>query len=49
MAEKSYEANSAVKGIADGITDFMNGQQAAPASFEKEEARPEQPKEQKNH
>ena len=49
MAEKSYEANSAVKGIADGITDFMSGEQAAPASFEKQEARPEQPKEQKNH
>jgi anti-sigma factor RsiW len=47
MAEKSYEANSAVKGIANGITDFMNGQQqAVPARMES--AKPEQPREHKN-
>jgi anti-sigma factor RsiW len=47
MAEKSYQANSAVKGIASGITDFMNGQQQAiPARIES--AKPEQSREHKN-
>lgn len=49
MAEKSYQANSAVKGIASGITDFMNGRQqpsAVPARMES--SKPEQPREQKN-
>ncbi|HEX8772870.1 MAG TPA: zf-HC2 domain-containing protein [Pyrinomonadaceae bacterium] len=50
MAEKSYEANAAVKGIANGITDFMSGQQPVPAIIEKDKAKPEQPREQqKNH
>jgi anti-sigma factor RsiW len=53
MAEKSYEANAAVKGIATGITDFMSGQQPptppVPAIIEKDKAKPEQPREQKNH
>jgi anti-sigma factor RsiW len=47
MAEKSYQANSAVKGIASGITDFMSGQRPeVPAKMEA--ARPEQSREQKN-
>lgn len=48
MAEKSYQANSAVKGIASGITDFMNGQQQEAIPARIESAKPEQPKEHKN-
>jgi len=47
MAEKTYEANTAVKGVADGITDFMSRQQPAP-SDKKEAAKPDQSREQKN-
>ncbi|HEV2913247.1 MAG TPA: zf-HC2 domain-containing protein [Pyrinomonadaceae bacterium] len=49
MAEKSYEANAAVKGIASGITDFMSGQRpdaVVPARMEAD--KPEAPREQKN-
>jgi anti-sigma factor RsiW len=49
MAEKSYQANSAVKGIASGITDFMNvGQQPVAAPAKMESSKPEQSREQKN-
>lgn len=49
MAEKSYEANTAVKGITNGITDFMSGQQQQPATAPKKDAaKPEQSTEQKN-
>ncbi|HVG35330.1 MAG TPA: anti-sigma factor [Pyrinomonadaceae bacterium] len=48
MAEKTYEANTAVKGVADGITDFMSRQQPAAPSNKKEAAKPEQSREQKN-
>jgi anti-sigma factor RsiW len=46
MAEKTYEANTAVKGVADGITDFMSRQQPEPAN-KKEAAKPDQAREQK--
>jgi anti-sigma factor RsiW len=48
MAAKTYEANTAVKGIADGITDFMSSQQPATAPAGKDAAKPEQSTEQKN-
>jgi len=47
MAAKTYEANTAVKGIADGITDFMSSQQPETAP-RKDAAKPEQSTEQKN-
>jgi anti-sigma factor RsiW len=46
MAEKTYEANTAVKGVADGITDFMSRQEPEPVN-KKEAAKPEPPREQK--
>lgn len=46
MAAKTYEANTAVKGIADGITDFMSSQQPENAP-KRDAAKPEQSTEQK--